>query len=890
MKESKDKPDTAKQFDSNKKDTPKDSSIIGKLALLIENNCNEKADSIPDNIISPKKVQKKDIDDQKTHIYSSTTPDEDSLFEQHHPTHSLSLLKNLQSWDETHQINSIEPGQVIRGTYSLDSRIGGGGMGDVWKALDLIQDAGDAKDKYVAIKFINHKIKDHPDALKALVREFARYKKLIHPNIVKAYELNRDKNEIFIAMEYLKGSSLQEFIEQHPEGVPLAQAYPIIKGMCDALDYAHSEGIVHCDFKPGNIFYNPLSQVCKVIDFGIARLSSDEERDETHFDPGALGAMTTSYASSEMLMEEEPDPKDDIYSLACIVYELLSGKHPFDKKMALKAERGNLQPKQIPELSKNEFQALLHGLSFRREKRTTGAAQFYAELFAPKKTINEKYFKWSAIAVSIMVASFIAYKGYNHWHINQIRTGIQEQSHSALDNYISLPVDEQKELIFNPSFRLSLVKTIATKNDSSENILDQLDQFDPKNQQILFSDRNIRVFLITHFSSEIDRTSKENDFTKAQELSFSILKKFPDSMQLVKQLNFLKTQKEYRLRTIQSRYKRCLNDYSKNLSELFPCLQQTREMLKKIDSSNAFLTSSDLTNRYRVEVATAISNNNLSLAKTLLADWHVLEKNKVNERARLEHYVTQAFISNNTKTSNFDSLDQPKQDGLNQEIIRLLDQAKQQHAKKQLMTPLGDSALESYQEILKLDASNKLALAGINNIKETYLLWAREEIKRGNRQHAEYLFNRALMIAPNDKAALSGIDQLKLNQDSSETQQSESSVSEDNFTKNISKITELLSKADQQIANKMLVAPSKDNAWKTYKKILHLDPRNNQALAGIKNISKMYVLRARKKMAAGNYRHAGYLFDKALMVLPGNKDALSGLSSLNASQGDVLLE
>lgn len=118
-----------------------------------------------------------------------------------------------------------------------------------------------------------------PYALKALVREFARYKKLIHRNIVKAYEINRDEAEVFIVMEFLNGLSLKDFIKQHPKGISLKEAKPIIGGMCKALNYAHQEGIIHLDFKPGNVFYDPETKIAKVIDFGIARMAKQSDRD-----------------------------------------------------------------------------------------------------------------------------------------------------------------------------------------------------------------------------------------------------------------------------------------------------------------------------------------------------------------------------------------------------------------------------------------------------------------------------------------------------------------------------------------------------------------------------------------------------------------------------------
>ncbi|OAD22559.1 serine/threonine protein kinase, partial [Candidatus Thiomargarita nelsonii] len=220
----------------------------------------------------------------------------------------------------------LEKGLIIRDNYRLEEEVGEGGMGVVWKAVDLIQEAGQARDSHVAIKFFSQDFKEHPDALKALVREFHRYKRLNHPNIVKAHGLDRLGSTFFLVMEFLKGIPLKEFIKDHKNGLSLNKAKPIIKNMAHALAHAHQEGIGHLDFKPDNVFYDPDTKTAKVIDFGIARPLKQSERDETRFDPGSLGALTDAYASNEMLLNLEPDTRDDIYGLACVTYELLSGK------------------------------------------------------------------------------------------------------------------------------------------------------------------------------------------------------------------------------------------------------------------------------------------------------------------------------------------------------------------------------------------------------------------------------------------------------------------------------------------------------------------------------------------------------------------------------------
>lgn len=557
-----------------------------------------------------------------------------------------SLLKSLLECGNERDISPVKAGQVIRGTYCLESKIGTGGMGQVWKALDLIQDAGEAKDRYVAIKFINHEIRRHPYALKALVREFARYKKLIHPNIVKAYELNRDDKEIFIAMEYLKGCELKEFIKQNPQGISLKEAQPLIKAMCDALHYAHSEGIVHLDFKPGNVFYSSVTGACKVIDFGIARLSSQEDRDKTLFDPGSLGAMTTAYASSEMLMESEPDPRDDIYGLACVVFELLSGKHPFNKALSLKAEREKMRPKHIEGIGSGEFQALLHGLNFRREKRTHSAQNFYSELFLPQKLAGKKRAKWltagSIFAVGVLIVPFFAYKGYQNWQLDQIILGIEQNTNSSLEDFSALSVEGQQSLLDKPSVSLALIENIINKKEVADDPLKIMSELDLNIQQRLFSDRQVRDRLIAQYSQIIDIDLGQDNFHRAKKLSQRILQQYPDSMRLVKQFNAIPLQQAMRLEELQQHYHQCLSGRSKKLAEQFTCLQTSRQTLTKIDSTHVLLQSPKLTERYHRDILAAIEKNELLYADTLLAHWHLLEPNNVDLRIQLEEQLVYA--------------------------------------------------------------------------------------------------------------------------------------------------------------------------------------------------------------------------------------------------------
>lgn len=559
-----------------------------------------------------------------------------------HHTHSSSLLQDLLRWDASKERKNIKPGQIIRGTYQLDFKIGSGGMGVVWKALDLIQDAGESRDKYAAIKFINHEIRSHPDALKALVREFARYKKLIHPNIVKAYELNRDKSEVFIAMEYLEGLTLKQFIKNHPEGISLKEAQPIIKAMCDALDYAHHEGIIHLDFKPGNVFYNPQTGIGKVIDFGIARLSSRQDRDKTRFDPGNLGAMTTAYASIEMLIQEDPDPRDDIYGLACVVYELLSGRHPFDKNLALKAEGAKMRPDPIQGLSRDEFNAILHGLSFHRNDRTPSAKQFYDELFSPRIIAEKKRLRHiiagALTLLGLILITYLAYQAYDSWRFNRVKTAISDGEPEGLEDFKMLALQDQMALINDPSLRSALLKLAATHYQKLD-VLRFIEQLEPPIKQALLSNQKVRKYLIAHFIGLIQQAIAADEFGRAQQLSQELLQQYPDSIQLMEHARSVEPKRQARIAGLVNQYRRCLLDISRPLIELSPCLLDSKKRLRKIDDTISLPASATLTTRFDKETQSYLNNGQIEPATHLLDQWRSLEPQENERRAQLEQQL-----------------------------------------------------------------------------------------------------------------------------------------------------------------------------------------------------------------------------------------------------------
>lgn len=275
-------------------------------------------------------------------------------------------------------------GDTLNGRFVLEECVGFGGMGTVYKALDLRKLEASDRHPYIAIKVLNVQFQGHPKSLIALQREARKAQTLAHPNIVAVYDFDRDGAMVYITMEYLPGKSLSQLLRAPDFRVPpFDDAMKIVSGMGRALAYAHERGFVHCDFKPANVILTESGGV-KVIDFGIARVfqKAEEDSDVTVFDPGSLGALTPAYASPEMLENREPDPRDDIYALGCITYELLTGRHPFNRMSALQAREAGLRPQRPPGLGHRQWRALRNALALRREARTPTVNGFLNEIGA----------------------------------------------------------------------------------------------------------------------------------------------------------------------------------------------------------------------------------------------------------------------------------------------------------------------------------------------------------------------------------------------------------------------------------------------------------------------------------------------------------------------------
>jgi serine/threonine protein kinase len=221
---------------------------------------------------------------------------------------------------------------TIAGRYRLEGRLGVGGMSTVYIAFDQ------RLERAVAIKLLAEHLADDPAFVSRFRREALAAARLVHPNIVQVFDFGFDESQHqhFIVMEHVPGYSCAELLRDRGH-LDVDQAVEVITQACRGLDYAHRNGVVHRDVKPGNLLVSE-AEVIKLADFGIARATDQSSITQVG---SVLG--TAAYLAPEQARGEEAGPRADLYSLGVVAYQLLSGRLPYEanslSELALKQQR-----------------------------------------------------------------------------------------------------------------------------------------------------------------------------------------------------------------------------------------------------------------------------------------------------------------------------------------------------------------------------------------------------------------------------------------------------------------------------------------------------------------------------------------------------------------------
>lgn len=268
-------------------------------------------------------------------------------------------------------------GEVLRGRYELVGVLGRGASGAVYHAVDRHRAHLSEAARSVAVKVLEPKCCEPPGALAEVERGFHQSQSLSHPNIARVFDLDRDGSTYFIVMELLQGRLLRDILRER-NGRPMKRAHArtIIAAVGAALLHAHERGVVHGDLDPRHVMITHDGEV-RVLGFGFGRGRTFE------LQGASLDGVSTgspAYASAERVNGSEPDPSDDVYSFACIAYELLSGRHPFGGRSALLARAHGRRPGSVRGLHRKQSQALQRALLWTRGKRRIGVAELLGAL------------------------------------------------------------------------------------------------------------------------------------------------------------------------------------------------------------------------------------------------------------------------------------------------------------------------------------------------------------------------------------------------------------------------------------------------------------------------------------------------------------------------------
>jgi serine/threonine protein kinase len=274
-------------------------------------------------------------------------------------------------------VGELKAGGVLRRRYRIEAVVGQSGMGTVFQVLDEFRLEAPGSQR-LAVKVLHPAVAKRAELLADLRREFQSLQLLSHPNILRVFDFDRDGPLVFFTMELLTGAPLSRILQAR-RLIPLErpQALGVIRDIGTAVSYAHRRGAVHGDLNLQNVFITGSGEV-RVMGFGASyktrQISQTPDLEMT------LPFSKSTFASCQVLEGERAEARDDMFSLGCLAYLLLSGVQPFPKRTAIEARDAKLRLRRPANVSRRQWQALRSALRWEREDRPADVLQWLSDL------------------------------------------------------------------------------------------------------------------------------------------------------------------------------------------------------------------------------------------------------------------------------------------------------------------------------------------------------------------------------------------------------------------------------------------------------------------------------------------------------------------------------
>ena len=491
---------------------------------------------------------------------------------------------------------AVADGMLIKQRYLLESKIGSGGMSDIYRATDTFLQKAGVADCTVAIKVLQPQYVNQPEALQLLLQEAHKTQQLSHPNIVRVFDVDSDQHHHFIVMEFLDGESLEQVIKRYkPKGLPLKSACNLLQQIAQALNYAHQIGIVHADLKPANIMVNRAG-VVKVLDFGVSQtlqLNHDIYAAEQQSQTAPLSGYTPAYASPQLLAGNTPCVADDLFSFACLSYELLTSKHPFERLPADKAAAQNKQATKPAHINLLQWITLKRALQFDTKLRNTSITELM-------QRFTQQLWPSAAVAAAVIML------GWGGWHYYQQQQRVVEQFEQK-----TALLDAQQQQ-YQQLFDASPAEVLAAVSESTERAI--------PHEALLRLQQNR---ILNHFEQQVDQLISDRSFTypnypEIERILAQAKTLYPDSHYLAELSSNMQRSKQTAIEVLRAQLNQLLINQQYQVQSDAPDPFTIHTELQRIDSRYKIIPDSEESDAYISAFNDAVATNNAQALQQLI--------------------------------------------------------------------------------------------------------------------------------------------------------------------------------------------------------------------------------------------------------------------------------